>query len=79
MLNFPKAGVAPKHRRLSSIAVLTRGGDAPGMNAAVRAVVRYGISQGIVIIKYNYLNPAHQRLFICKVLFVYRNINYQIR
>jgi 6-phosphofructokinase 1 len=29
-----------------SIAVLTSGGDAPGMNAAVRAVVRAGISKG---------------------------------
>lgn len=28
------------------IGVLTSGGDAPGMNAAVRAVVRYGITQG---------------------------------
>lgn len=28
------------------IGVLTSGGDAPGMNAAVRAVVRYGISKG---------------------------------
>ncbi|KAI8362745.1 6-phosphofructokinase [Choanephora cucurbitarum] len=28
------------------IAVLTSGGDAPGMNAVVRAVVRYGISKG---------------------------------
>ena len=27
-----------------SIAVLTSGGDAPGMNAAIRAVVRAGIS-----------------------------------
>lgn len=30
-----------------SIAVLTSGGDAPGMNAAVRAVVRTGISMGM--------------------------------
>ena len=30
-----------------AIAVLTSGGDAPGMNAAVRAVVRTGISHGI--------------------------------
>ena len=29
-----------------SIAVLTSGGDAPGMNAAVRAVVRAGIYSG---------------------------------
>ena len=30
-----------------SIAVLTSGGDAPGMNAAVRAVVRAGINKGM--------------------------------
>src|SRR5947209_16578620 len=28
------------------IAVLTSGGDAPGMNAAIRAVVRTGIAKG---------------------------------
>ena len=28
------------------IAVLTSGGDSPGMNAAIRAVVRYGIEKG---------------------------------
>ena len=32
-----------------SIAVLTSGGDAPGMNAAVRAVVRAGINKGIFV------------------------------
>lgn len=32
-----------------SIAVLTSGGDAPGMNAAVRAVVRAGISKGMKV------------------------------
>ena len=32
---------------VKSIAVLTSGGDAPGMNAAVRAVVRTGLSYGI--------------------------------
>jgi 6-phosphofructokinase 1 len=32
------------------IAVLTSGGDSPGMNAAIRAVVRTGISQGIEVI-----------------------------
>lgn len=30
-----------------TIAILTSGGDAPGMNAAVRAIVRYAISQKI--------------------------------
>lgn len=32
-----------------AIAVLTSGGDAPGMNAAVRAVVRSGISKGMKV------------------------------
>jgi 6-phosphofructokinase 1 len=39
----------PKTKKLHSIAVLTSGGDAPGMNAAVRAVVRYGIANGIAV------------------------------
>lgn len=33
--------------KIKTIAVLTSGGDAPGMNAAVRAVVRTGISYGM--------------------------------
>ncbi|KAG1253837.1 hypothetical protein G6F68_011143 [Rhizopus microsporus] len=32
--------------KVKKIGVLTSGGDAPGMNACVRAVVRYGISKG---------------------------------
>ena len=32
-----------------SLAVLTSGGDAPGMNAAVRAVVRAGIYSGFQV------------------------------
>jgi len=32
---------------MKRIAVLTSGGDAPGMNAAIRAVVRSGIAQGL--------------------------------
>ena len=35
---------------IQSIGVLTSGGDAPGMNAAVRAVVRSGLSQGLRVI-----------------------------
>lgn len=34
-------------RSISSLAVLTSGGDAPGMNAAIRGVVRSALSQGI--------------------------------
>lgn len=32
------------------IGVITTGGDAPGMNAAIRAVVRYGISCGFDVV-----------------------------
>ena len=38
--------MAPK---IGTIGVLTSGGDAPGMNAAIRAVVRRGISHGMKI------------------------------
>jgi len=34
---------------MKSIAVLTSGGDAPGMNAAIRAVVRTGLSKGLTV------------------------------
>lgn len=34
-------------KAIKTIAVLTSGGDAPGMNAAIRAVVRSGISSGV--------------------------------
>jgi len=34
---------------MKNIAVLCSGGDAPGMNAAVRAVVRYGIYHGLKV------------------------------
>ena len=35
--------------KIHTIAVLTSGGDSPGMNAAVRAVVRTAISQGLEV------------------------------
>jgi 6-phosphofructokinase 1 len=35
---------------IKKIAVLTAGGDAPGMNPAIRAVVRYGISRGLEVV-----------------------------
>ena len=38
---------APSATVLSSIAVLTSGGDAGGMNPAVRAVVRTAVHHGI--------------------------------
>jgi 6-phosphofructokinase 1 len=40
----------PKHKQeIRAIAVLCSGGDAPGMNAALRAVVRSGIAAGITV------------------------------
>ena len=35
-----------REQRMKRIAVMTSGGDAPGMNACIRAVVRYGIAAG---------------------------------
>jgi 6-phosphofructokinase 1 len=35
--------------KIRALAVLCSGGDAPGMNAALRAVVRYGIANGITV------------------------------
>lgn len=34
---------------IKKIAVLTSGGDAPGMNAAIRAVVRAGLAEGLEV------------------------------
>ena len=34
---------------IKRIGVLTSGGDAPGMNAAIRAVVRAGIASGLEV------------------------------
>lgn len=36
-------------REIKTIGVLTSGGDAPGMNAAIRAVVRAGIASGLKV------------------------------
>jgi 6-phosphofructokinase 1 len=37
----------PKEQKVTNIGVLTSGGDSPGMNAAIRAVVRTGIYHGL--------------------------------
>jgi 6-phosphofructokinase 1 len=43
----PAIELASRHfGQKKKIGVLTSGGDAPGMNACVRAVVRYGITKG---------------------------------
>jgi len=38
-----------KMRAINRICVLTSGGDSPGMNAAIRAIVREGISRGLEV------------------------------
>ena len=39
-----------ENKQIKTIAVLTSGGDSPGMNAAIRAVVRTAISRDIDVI-----------------------------
>lgn len=46
MLSLPKL---PIKSSIKTLAVLTSGGDAPGMNAAIRAVVRFAISHNVQI------------------------------
>ena len=36
--------------KIKSIGILTSGGDAPGMNAAIRAVTRTAISKGFEVV-----------------------------
>lgn len=38
---------AERRKSMKNLAVLTSGGDAPGMNAAIRAVVRTGLARGV--------------------------------
>ena len=49
---------------MKKIAVLTSGGDAPGMNAAIRAVVRKAISNGVAVkgIKRGYLGLLNEEI-----------------
>ena len=37
-------------KKFRRIGILTSGGDAPGMNAAIRAVTRTAISEGVEVI-----------------------------
>jgi 6-phosphofructokinase 1 len=52
-------------KRVTKIGVLTSGGDAPGMNAAVRAVVRTGIYHGLEVygIMRGYTGYGRKRYF----------------
>ncbi len=43
-------GASSKRKKLQRIAVFTSGGDAPGMNAAIRAVTRAALSHGLEVV-----------------------------
>ena len=46
--------------KIKTIGILTSGGDAPGMNAAIRAVTRAGIYNGFVIL--------FKQVYLCKAI-----------
>ena len=41
---------SPKRKKLQKIGVFTSGGDAPGMNAAIRAVTRAAIANKLKVV-----------------------------
>ncbi|MGL4534364.1 MAG: 6-phosphofructokinase [Fusobacteriaceae bacterium] len=51
---------------MKKIAILTSGGDAPGMNTALRAAARYALSQGVVVygIKRGYSGMLNDEIFL---------------
>jgi len=56
---------AVKHKKVETIGVLTSGGDAPGMNAAIRAVVRTALANGLKVkgIKRGYSGLLDEDIF----------------
>ena len=53
-----------KTKEIKTIGVLTSGGDAPGMNAAIRAVVRKAIHNGLKVkgIKKGYMGLLNEEI-----------------
>ena len=60
---------------MKRIAVFTSGGDAQGMNAALRAVVRSGLERGLEAVSYTHLR-AHETVLdlVCRLLLEKKNI-----
>ncbi len=56
---------AVKHKKVETIGVLSSGGDAPGMNAAIRAVVRTALANGLKVkgIKRGYSGLLDEDIF----------------
>ena len=52
-------------KEIKTIGVLTSGGDAPGMNAAIRAVVRKALANGLKVkgIKKGYQGLLNEEIF----------------
>jgi len=52
-------------KQIKTIGVLTSGGDAPGMNAAIRAVVRKSLNNGVAVkgIKKGYMGLLNEEIF----------------
>ncbi|MGL5124301.1 MAG: 6-phosphofructokinase [Fusobacteriaceae bacterium] len=57
---------------MKKIAILTSGGDAPGMNAAIRAAAKYAMSLGITVygIKRGYLGMLSDEIFLMDSFYV---------
>lgn len=51
---------------MKKIAILTSGGDAPGMNAALRAAAKYALNQGMIVygIKRGYSGMLNDEIFL---------------
>ena len=60
-------------KEVKTIGVLTSGGDAPGMNAAIRAVVRQAITKGLNVkgIKRGYAGLLQDHRYACTGCFRY--------
>ena len=54
-----------KSNKCKKLAVLTSGGDASGMNACIRTVVRYGLSQGFEMygVRHGYKGLVDDEIF----------------
>lgn len=57
--------MAKNNSKAKKFAVLTSGGDASGMNACVRACVRYGLNHGFEVygIKHGYKGLVNDEIF----------------
>ena len=60
--------------KIKTIGVLTSGGDSPGMNAVVRAVVRRGLSKGLNVkgIRRGYLGLINEEIVDMEARSVYK-------